>query len=91
MLLIHTVFSATVDEGQVILTFLVLVGFNLLFALIAAALIAFEVNSTTLYFVRTYVNPGLQENVVLYIGLKLRLLYLGHRQCLILIVKYVQI
>lgn len=38
------VFSATIDEGQVIVTFLVLVGINLSFALVAGILIAFEVS-----------------------------------------------
>lgn len=41
---VHTVFAATIEDGQVIVTFLVLVGFNLIFALIAGILIALEVS-----------------------------------------------
>ncbi len=37
------VFLSTIEEGQVVLTFLVLVGINLVFALFAGILIAFEV------------------------------------------------
>ena len=38
------VFDTTIDEGKVILTFLVLVGFNVACALIAALLIVIEVS-----------------------------------------------
>ena len=38
------VFCWTAGNGQVVLVFLVLLGFNVLFAIIASSLIAFEVS-----------------------------------------------
>ena len=40
----YTVYDATHKNGKIILGFLVLLGFNVLFASIAAILISFEVN-----------------------------------------------